>query len=192
MSYRGNTLKKMLPKTYFRKHVAHDLYVALTYFKNLVPMMDEFVYNDGTTKKLMSLSGTIPAMIAGKTYNIPVCLWIEENYPQTAPICYVKPTREMIVLRGNYISSNGEVLLPYLQHWKKDECDLVSLLQVMVAMFGEAPPVGMRPHPDPEQTSCGLQFYRQTEVLQNIDGSSYLPLARDDNEPFQQENESNC
>uniref|UniRef100_A0A3B4ZL51 UEV domain-containing protein n=1 Tax=Stegastes partitus TaxID=144197 RepID=A0A3B4ZL51_9TELE len=79
--------------TYDRKHVARDMFVALTYFKNLVPMMDKFVYNDGRKKNLMSLNGTISVMIGDKTYNIPVCLWIEENYPQTAPICYVKPTR---------------------------------------------------------------------------------------------------
>lgn len=57
-------------------------------------------------------------LILDKTYNIPVCLWIEESYPLTAPICYVRPTREMVVLRGKYISSNGEVLLPYLEEWK--------------------------------------------------------------------------
>uniref|UniRef100_A0A3P8SN78 Zgc:123278 n=1 Tax=Amphiprion percula TaxID=161767 RepID=A0A3P8SN78_AMPPE len=192
MSFRGDTLKRMLPKTYLRKHVSHDIHVALTYFQNLVPVMDKFVYNDGTTKNLMSLTGTVPVMISDKTYNIPICLWIEETYPQTAPICYVKPTSEMMVIRGNYISSNGEILLPYLQHWNKDQCDIVSLLQVMVAMFGEAPPVCMRPHSDPEQRSCGLQYYRQAEVFQDLDGSSYLPLAREDNEPFQQENESNC
>uniref|UniRef100_A0A8P4K2D0 Zgc:123278 n=1 Tax=Dicentrarchus labrax TaxID=13489 RepID=A0A8P4K2D0_DICLA len=106
------------------------------------------VYNDGTTKDLMSLTGTIPVMYEDKTYNIPVCLWIEESYPQTAPICYVRPTREMMVLKGKYISSNGEVLLPYLEEWKNGECDLVSLLQVMVAMFGDFPPVCMQPHPE--------------------------------------------
>lgn len=53
-----------------------------------------------------------------KTYNIPVCLWLEESYPQTAPICYVRPTRDMLIIRGKYISSNGEVLMPYLEEWK--------------------------------------------------------------------------
>lgn len=54
-----------------------------------------------------------------KTYNIPVCLWLEESYPQTAPLCYVTPTREMKVLRGKFMSTNGEVTLPYLNEWKK-------------------------------------------------------------------------
>uniref|UniRef100_A0A7N8XDC6 Zgc:123278 n=1 Tax=Mastacembelus armatus TaxID=205130 RepID=A0A7N8XDC6_9TELE len=83
-----DTIKKMLPKTYIRKHVAQEINVALTHFKNLVPMMDKYVYNDGTTKNLMSLTGTIPVTFNGKTYNIPICVWIEESYPQTAPISH--------------------------------------------------------------------------------------------------------
>uniref|UniRef100_A0A3B4V6R0 UEV domain-containing protein n=1 Tax=Seriola dumerili TaxID=41447 RepID=A0A3B4V6R0_SERDU len=78
MSYCEDTIKKMLPKAYVRKHVAHEIYVAMTHFKNLIPMMDKYVYNDGTTKDLMSLTGTIPVLFNDKTYNIPICLWIEE------------------------------------------------------------------------------------------------------------------
>lgn len=50
-------------------------------------------------------------------YNIPIHVWIEETYPQTAPICYVRPTRDMMLVTGKYISSNTEVVLPYLQEW---------------------------------------------------------------------------
>lgn len=112
----------------------------------------------------------------------------------------------MMILSGKYISSNGEVMLPYLEEWKnvrifilyaltgldvnrdrqwhqdqrlmmtyssvwfrvldtcntgvtfplshQDKCDLVSLLQVMVVMFREFPPVCMQPHSEPEQASC--------------------------------------
>lgn len=59
-------------------------------------------------------------------YNIPVCVWLEETYPQSAPICYVRPTREMMVLRGKYISSNGEVMLPYLEEWKHVRIETLS------------------------------------------------------------------
>ncbi|XP_041852147.1 tumor susceptibility gene 101 protein isoform X1 [Melanotaenia boesemani] len=231
MSFRENTIHKMLPKKYLRRYVAHEIYVAITYFKNLVPVMDKYVYNDGTAKNLMSLTGTIPVMVSGnngfalcppqnrfqlfktsvlkyarkskksllnlpeipycfilqdKTYNIPICLWFEEEYPQAAPICFVQPTREMMILKGKHVSNSGKIRLPYLEDWKNGECDLVSLLQVMVAMFGEFPPVCMRPYPEYEQASCCQLFYRQA------DGSSYLTLNREDGQPFQQENETNC
>ncbi|XP_056243506.1 tumor susceptibility gene 101 protein [Seriola aureovittata] len=192
MSYCEDTIKKMLPKAYVRKHVAHEIYVAATHFKNLVPMMDKYVYNDGTTKDLMSLTGTIPVLFNDKTYNIPICLWIEESYPQTAPICYIRPTREMMIVRGKFISSNGEVEMPYLEEWKNGECDLVTLLQVMAVMFGDFPPVCIQPHSEPEQASCWLQFQRQAEVLSKTDGSFYVSLLREDDQPFQQDNETSC
>lgn len=36
------------------------------------------------------------------------------------------------------------------------------------------------------------QFHRQTEGLLETDGGSFLRLTRDDGQPFQQENETNC
>lgn len=63
-----------------------------------------------------------------ETYNIPICLWLEENYPQSAPICYVRPTREMVILRGDYTSSNGQVQLPYLEEWKSVRTETLSYI----------------------------------------------------------------
>ncbi|XP_075327272.1 tumor susceptibility gene 101 protein [Odontesthes bonariensis] len=154
--FRKGSLHKMLPKKYLRKHVAHEIRVAITYFKNLVPVMDRYVYNDGTIKDMVCLTGTIPVLISDKTYNIPINVWIEENYPLVAPICFLIPTCEMMTIRGKYVSSNDEIKMPYLEQWNNGECDLVSLLQVMVAMFGEFPPVCMRPHPVHEQNSCDI------------------------------------
>ncbi|XP_060892533.1 tumor susceptibility gene 101 protein [Labrus mixtus] len=192
MSFNESKIKKMLPKTYLRKQVAQEISIALTHFQFLVPVMDKHVYNDGTSKDLMSLIGTIPIKCQDKTYNIPVCLWLEESFPQTAPICYIRPTREMMLLKGKFVSSNGEVRLPYLEEWKHGECDLVSLLQVMCVIFGDFPPVCMKQYPEPEQTSCWLQFQRQPQVLSGSDGSMYLCLPREDDQPFQQEHETTC
>ncbi|CAL8260461.1 unnamed protein product [Merluccius merluccius] len=54
-----------------------------------------------------------------KSYNIPVCVWLDDSYPLTAPLCYVKPTPEMMTIRGKHVDSNGEVTLPYLQEWNQ-------------------------------------------------------------------------
>ncbi|XP_061140318.1 tumor susceptibility gene 101 protein isoform X1 [Syngnathus typhle] len=179
-------------QTYFCKHVADEIHVALIHFKGLVPVVDKYIYSDGTTKVLMSLTGTIPILFEDTSYNIPICVWLEESYPKSAPICYVRPTREMMILRGNYVSSNGDVLLPYLQEWKQGKCDLVSLLQVMVAMFGDLPPICMQPHRHPAQTSCSLQFHKQSQVLSRTDGSLYLSLSTEDGQPVLQGNETSC
>lgn len=192
MSHREDKIKRMLPKTYQRNHVANEIRVALAFFKDLQPKIDEYVYNDGTTKNLMSLSGTIPVMYNEKSYNIPICLWLEESYPQTAPICYVRPTREMMVIRQRFISNTIEVVMPYLKEWTPGECNLVTLLQVLVATFGDFPPVCMQPHPQPEQDSCWQQFHREAQLFSRTDGSLYLYLEGGDGQSFQQENETNC
>ncbi|XP_030236947.1 tumor susceptibility gene 101 protein isoform X3 [Gadus morhua] len=158
-----------------------------------MPVLDNYVFNDGRTNYLMSLSGTIPVMFKDTSYNIPVCLWLDESYPQTAPICYVKPTKDMVTVRGKHVDSNGEVMLPFLQEWSQETCDLVSLLQVISAVFGESPPVCVRPPQETAQetaqASCSLQFYRQAEGL---DEDAQLFLTTEDDQPFHQDNETNC
>uniref|UniRef100_A0A8C6T2K4 UEV domain-containing protein n=1 Tax=Neogobius melanostomus TaxID=47308 RepID=A0A8C6T2K4_9GOBI len=83
-------IRKMLPKAYIRRVVADDISAAMMHFKNLAPAMDNYVYNDGTTKIMMCLSGTISSMFNNKSYNIPVgivvitvvCLFVcLHNYP---------------------------------------------------------------------------------------------------------------
>lgn len=51
------------------------------------------VFDDGTEHFLLKLGGTIPVVIKGNTYNIPVCIWMEENYPLKGPMPFVTPTR---------------------------------------------------------------------------------------------------
>ncbi|XP_054887699.1 tumor susceptibility gene 101 protein [Poeciliopsis prolifica] len=186
MKFTVQTIRKMLPKEYLRKYVAHQIFDSMYYFKNLVPKMDEYVYKDGTTKSLMNLTGTLPVVYSGETYNIPICVWIEPNYPNSPPMCYVKPTPEMIIIKGQYISSDGEVTVPYLKAWKKSDCDLSSLLQLMAIMFGEFPPLAMRSHQEPEQASCWLQFNKEA------DGRYCVSLPKGDGQPFQHENETSC
>ncbi|XP_072291588.1 tumor susceptibility gene 101 protein [Eucyclogobius newberryi] len=184
-------IKWMLPKTYLRTVVAEDIDTALRSFKTLTPEMNKYVYNDGITRDLMCLSGTICTLYRDKTFNIPVCVWLEEGYPQSAPIVYVRPTKEMMIVKRSFVSSNGEVLLQYLEEWQPGECDLVSLLQVMAAMFGEFPPVCMKPYPDPEQASCWFLFHRDNNIYSRPDGRSYLFVPKDDGQPFK-DHETNC
>ncbi|KAJ0029659.1 hypothetical protein NQD34_004656 [Periophthalmus magnuspinnatus] len=185
-------IRKMLPKTYPRRVVVEDIDTALSYFKSLTPAMNKYVYNDGVTKDLMCLSGTIRTIYNGKAYNTPLSVWLEESYPQSAPIVFVQPTKEMMIVKRTFVSSNGEVQLPYLEEWKQGECDLLSLLQLIAAMFGEYPPVCIKPYPEPEQAPCWLQFHREHDIYSRPDGSSYLSLPKDDDQPFPQHHETNC
>uniref|UniRef100_A0A8D0GXY8 Tumor susceptibility 101 n=1 Tax=Sphenodon punctatus TaxID=8508 RepID=A0A8D0GXY8_SPHPU len=81
----------------------------------------------------------------GNTYNIPICLWVLDTYPYNPPICFVKPTSTMTIKTGKHVDANGKIYLPYLHEWKHPQSDLLGLIQVMIVVFGDEPPVFSRP-----------------------------------------------
>uniref|UniRef100_A0A8C6R3U1 Tumor susceptibility gene 101 n=1 Tax=Nannospalax galili TaxID=1026970 RepID=A0A8C6R3U1_NANGA len=60
-------------------------------------------------------------------------------------ICFVKPTSSMTIKTGKHVDANGKIYLPYLHEWKHPQSDLLELIQVMIVVFGEEPPVFSRP-----------------------------------------------
>ena len=51
----------------------------------------------------MTLSGTIPVEYQSHTYNIPVCLWIRNDHPTSAPMVYVTPTSDMRIKASRFV-----------------------------------------------------------------------------------------
>ncbi|NXX79024.1 TS101 protein, partial [Urocolius indicus] len=127
---------------------------VITQYKDLKPVMDSYVFNDGSSRELMSLSGTIPVPYRGNTYNIPICLWLLDTYPFNPPICFVKPTSSMTIKTGKHVDANGKIYLPYLHDRNQQlvfclpsqpQSDLLELIQVLIVVFAEEPPVFSRP-----------------------------------------------
>ncbi|XP_053175919.1 E3 ubiquitin/ISG15 ligase TRIM25-like [Scomber japonicus] len=139
------TLKKMLKQYKYRDLTVRDITNVISQYNDLKPVMDAYVFTDGSTKDLMSLTGTIPVSYRGNVYNIPVCLWLLDTYPYNPPICFVKPTSAMMIKTGKHIDANGEIYLPYLHEWKHPQSDLNGLIQVMIVVFEDDPPVFSRP-----------------------------------------------
>ncbi|CAF1445311.1 unnamed protein product, partial [Didymodactylos carnosus] len=52
-------------------------------------------------------------------YNIPIELWIPQNYPYSAPMCYVKPTPNMYIAVNTHADQNGAIHIPYLENWNQ-------------------------------------------------------------------------
>ncbi|KAL4622688.1 tumor susceptibility gene 101 protein [Arapaima gigas] len=139
-------LKKMLSKQYkYRDLTVREIVNVISQYKDLKPVMDAYVFNDGSSRDLMSLTGTVPVSYKGNVYNIPICLWLLDTYPYNPPICFVKPTSTMMIKTGKHIDANGKIYLPYLHEWKHPQSDLFGLIQVMIVVFGEEPPVFSRP-----------------------------------------------
>ncbi|XP_033627442.1 tumor susceptibility gene 101 protein-like [Asterias rubens] len=121
-----------------------DVMQVFASFKDLRPRMDSYVFNDGQNKNLLCIDGTIPVYYKGISYNIPICIWVMDTHPYNPPLCFVKPTKEMMIKPSKFVDPNGKVYLPYLHDWKYPSSDLVGLIQVMAAVFGDCSPVFSR------------------------------------------------
>ncbi|CAG2120949.1 unnamed protein product, partial [Medioppia subpectinata] len=118
-----------------------DIMSAINNYRNLSPLVEKYVYPDGSDRDLLCLTGTIPVPYKGSVYNIPVTIWLTESHPYNAPICYVKPTQDMTIKVSKHVDNSGRIYLPYLSDWKANTSDLLGVIQVMICVFGETPPV---------------------------------------------------
>lgn len=153
-------LKQALSKYKYADIARRDVTNAITQFKDLRPSHDSFIFNDGNRKELLNLDGTIPVTYKGSIYNIPIGIWILDTHPFQPPMVFVKPTSTMQIKPGKYMDSNGKVDLPYLRDWRYPQSDLLGLIQILLIVFGEEPPV----------------FSRQSHMAQTPSPNSY-PVA---------------
>ncbi|XP_062579174.1 uncharacterized protein LOC134241098 [Saccostrea cucullata] len=118
-----------------------DIMNALSQYKDLRPELEKYYFEDGTTKNLLNLNGTIPVKYEGDEYNIPIIVWLLDTHPYNSPMVYVKPTRNMYIKANRNVHSDGNVDIPYLRVWRYPHSDLLGLIKVLVKVFGEEPPL---------------------------------------------------
>ena len=109
------------------------------------PKLETYTYNTGLVVELLVLCGTIPVNYRGSLYNIPIAIYLPKEFPYVAPICYVKPTADMIIKQSKHVDACGQIYLPYIGDWKQETSDLLGVIQVMICIFGESPPVYQKP-----------------------------------------------
>ena len=98
--------------------------------------------------QLLNLAGTIPILYKEQNYNIPIKMWLTQDYPEAPPFCYVIPTKDMELSVSPYVDHSGLLDLPCLTEWNHSVTDLCTLLQITRATFSEAPPVFAKPRQD--------------------------------------------
>ncbi|CAA9996404.1 unnamed protein product [Nesidiocoris tenuis] len=125
---------------------------AVEQYKHLTPSFGRFTFNDGRTKELLKLEGTVPIKYKGSSYNIPICIWLMDTHPNVPPICFVVPTPDMRIKISHHVDHSGRIYLPYLHDWNPAVSDILGLIHVMVCVFGECPPVFSKLRTDPVQT----------------------------------------
>lgn len=87
------------------------------------------------------------SLLQNTKYNIPVNIWVTDNYPRKPPIVYVTPTSGMIIKPNHsFVSASGTVQSPYLKHhWTSSRSNLVDMAYDMAILFGQDPPLFQKP-----------------------------------------------
>lgn len=114
--------------------------------RSLAPKAGRLISNTGSESTLLLFGGTLAINYRGSQYNIPVDIYLCETYPDAPPVCYVRPTPDMMVKPGHrHVDAEGKVYLPYLHDWRAQTHNLVELCTVMASVFQSQPPVFSRP-----------------------------------------------
>ncbi|RMX54412.1 hypothetical protein pdam_00013890 [Pocillopora damicornis] len=153
-----------------------DVMRALHQYPTLPADLQNFTHNDGREAQLLALDGTLPVLIRGVTYNIPVCVWLQENHPYVPPLVYVKPTNTMAIKPSQFVDSNGKVYHPFLHEWTYPKSDLAALLQILCSIFAQQSPVYAKSAPTPPQPSS-YNMPQQPSYLPQYGGYSPNPGA---------------
>ncbi|RWS30997.1 tumor susceptibility protein-like protein [Leptotrombidium deliense] len=151
-----------------KRHITN----VITNYRGLEPKLEKYTFTNGKEKELVALSGTIPVNFRGKYYHFPVCLFINDTYPYSPPVCYVRPTPEMCIKESKYVDASGTIFLPYLSDWDPNTSDLLGVIQVMIILFGETPPVYQKPKnvpPNPANSYNQPAYPASTDNISIID-----------------------
>uniref|UniRef100_A0A8C2INL6 UEV and lactate/malate dehyrogenase domains n=1 Tax=Cyprinus carpio TaxID=7962 RepID=A0A8C2INL6_CYPCA len=100
--------------------------------------------SDSLQKDLLKLVGNIPVRYQGRSYNLPILLWLLDSFPFTPPVCFLRPTSSMVIREGKHVDSKGRIHLPGLHTWDHPKSSVNGLLAEMIAKFEEEPPLGTR------------------------------------------------
>ncbi|KAK3932066.1 Tumor susceptibility gene 101 protein [Frankliniella fusca] len=178
---------------------SRDVYNTLSQYRGLSHAVEPFVFNDGkekqlckmtgtipvpykvfsngSTKSLLNLKGTVPVPYKGTNYNIPVCIWIMDTHPNNAPLCYVKPTSDMVVKISRTTDHSGKIYLPELHLWDPRQPDLLpNLVKAMIAAFSKEPPVYAKPREVSQQQQQANQQQSSSSNFAPYPTQPYMPV----------------
>ena len=78
------------------------------------------VHEDGRSELLLCIEGLLPIRYRNNNYKIPIAIWIPQDYPQSPPMVFVTPNKDMIVKQSRNVDANGKCYHPNLANWSHD------------------------------------------------------------------------
>mmetsp|Transcript_17560 Transcript_17560/g.30970 ORF Transcript_17560/g.30970 Transcript_17560/m.30970 type:complete len:468 (+) Transcript_17560:174-1577(+) len=130
----------------FKARITKDVNEVISQCPTLKAQTDVHYSNDGRSSTLITLKGIIPIHYGGEQYNIPMQIWVADDYPLMPPLTYVTPTGNMTIARDHdNVSPDGAVFQPYLNQWNPSRSSLAGLVSSCKSLFSSFPPVHARP-----------------------------------------------
>lgn len=164
MELNSEPLRKILSKYKFRDVAIEELQKLNRVYPDLKLKTGSYTFNDSTQRDLLNLVGNVPVKYQGRSYNLPIQLWLLDSYPFTPPICFLRPTSNMMIREGKHVDAKGRIYLPGLHNWDHPKSSVNMLLEEMIAKFEEDPPLGMKSTGDGKDPNELLAFVSNLNI----------------------------
>lgn len=111
----------------------------------------------------------------GSSYKLK--LIIPSNYPMSPPMCYFDQNLpQEVVRRLDYIGQQNMLTIPYLQTWNPHQSNLTMLVNQLLPVVMNNPPVLQSQNPSYQQMPQQHQQYSQQAYGQTV--MNYQPQAQ--------------
>ncbi|XP_066525845.1 ubiquitin-conjugating enzyme E2 variant 3 [Hoplias malabaricus] len=144
MDLNTEPVKKILSKYKFRDVAIDELQRVQRVYPDIKANTGLYTFSDSSQRELLKLVGNIPVNYKGRSYNLPIQLWLLDSFPFTPPICLLRPTANMMIREGKHVNAKGRIFLPALHNWDHPKSTVTALLEEMITKFEEDPPLGMK------------------------------------------------
>uniref|UniRef100_A0A8C6P2E0 UEV and lactate/malate dehyrogenase domains n=1 Tax=Nothobranchius furzeri TaxID=105023 RepID=A0A8C6P2E0_NOTFU len=164
MDLKSEKIQRILSKYKFHDVAVEELQKIHRLFPEMRPSTATYTYTDSTQKDLLKLTGVIPVKYKGRSYNIPIKLWLLDSFPFTPPICLLRPTSNMVIREGKHVNAKGRIYLPGLHNWDYPKSSVVGLLNEMISKFEEEPPLSSKITEDSKDPHQLLAFVSNLQI----------------------------
>ncbi|KAJ8343634.1 hypothetical protein SKAU_G00309630 [Synaphobranchus kaupii] len=164
MDLSSESVKKILGKYKFRDVAIEELQKVHRIHPEFVPQTGTYTFSDSTQKDLLKLVGNIPVRYHGRSYNLPILLWLMDSFPFTPPICLLRPTPNMVIREGKHVNARGRIYLPALHNWDHPKSSVPGLLAEMISKFEEDPPLSSKTSGDSKDPTELLAFVSKLKI----------------------------
>ncbi|XP_048829458.1 ubiquitin-conjugating enzyme E2 variant 3 [Brienomyrus brachyistius] len=166
MDLSSEPIKKVLLKYKFRDLAIEELQKLQKVHNGMMPNVDTYTFTDSSQKDLLKLVGNIPVIYQGRSYNLPILMWLLDSFPFTPPICQLRPTPTMVIREGRHVDARGRIYLPALHNWDYPKSSVNSLLKEMISKFEDDPPLASKPSPNTEDPNELLAFVSNLKITE--------------------------